>query len=115
MQGTRGVVLPLPVALQQQGEGGSADARSVGASGVVTGESGGDDSVLVRWELAPRLGAGQLLLLAGMHASIATLEKEVRWRRAPHYQHTGIMLDQRGTLTGSAAVLQQACMLTQCR
>ena len=77
-QGTRGVVLPLPAALRQRGDGESADARSIGASALVTGEAGAEDSVLVRWELAPRLGAGQLLLLAGVHASVAALEKEVR-------------------------------------
>ena len=73
-------MLPLPVALRPHGDGESVDVGSIASFALVRGEDGAEDSVLVRWELAPRTGAGQLLLLIEMHASIAALQSHAEKR-----------------------------------
>ncbi len=72
MQGTRGVLQQLPLALRSLREG---DARSAAASS--DGGNEGEEWVVVRWRLTPALGAGQLLLLAGLADNLAALQAEV--------------------------------------
>lgn len=72
LQGTRGVLQQLPLAFRGAGEG---EARSAAASS--DGGDDGEERVLVRWRLTPQLGAGQLLLLAGLADGIAALQAEV--------------------------------------